>query len=170
VMSKVQATQGPKSLAEWSRFWGTEGADLLEGRVRYQGGELVGKLEATPEKLTPDDVRLRPDSPGYRAGKDGKDLGADVDLVGPGPAYERWKKTPEYQQWLKDTGQLRAEVPKAEAQPFVVINAKTIEVRKFDTLAEAVQGASDGDTIEIRGNGPFVTKPIRIGRTPLTIR
>jgi hypothetical protein len=28
-----------------------------------------------------------------------------VDLVGPGAAYERWKKTPEYQQWLKDTGQ-----------------------------------------------------------------
>jgi hypothetical protein len=24
----------------------------------------------------------------------------DVDLVGPGPAYERWKKTPEYQRWL----------------------------------------------------------------------
>jgi len=24
-----------------------------------------------------------------------------VDLVGPGPAYERWKKTPEYQEWRK---------------------------------------------------------------------
>jgi hypothetical protein len=47
------------------------------------------------------------DSPGYRAGKDGKDLGADVDLVGPGPAYERWKKTPAYQQWLKDTAQVK---------------------------------------------------------------
>jgi hypothetical protein len=38
----------------------------------------------------------RPDSAGYRAGKDGKDgkdLGADVDL------------TPEYEVWLEDTGQ-----------------------------------------------------------------
>jgi hypothetical protein len=26
-------------------------------------------------------------------------------LVGPGEAYERWKKTPDYQQWLEDTGQ-----------------------------------------------------------------
>ena len=59
------------------------------------------------ERLKPDDFRLRPDSPGYRAGKGGKDLGADVDLVGPGEAYERWKKTPEYQQWLKDTGQVK---------------------------------------------------------------
>ena len=58
-------------------------------------------------KLTPADFRLRADSAGYRAGKDGKDLGADVDLVGPGPAYERWKKTAEYQQWLKQTGQVK---------------------------------------------------------------
>ena len=51
------------------------------------------------------DRGLREDSPGYRAGPDGKDLGADVDLVGPGPAYERWKKTTEYEEWLKETGQ-----------------------------------------------------------------
>ena len=41
--------------------------------------------------------------------------------------------------------------------------------RKFDTLAEAVQAASDGDTIEIRGNGPFVSGPIKFRRA-LTIR
>jgi hypothetical protein len=72
-------------------------------------------LDNAPEKLTSDDFRLHPDSGGYHAGSDGKDLGADVDLVGPGPAYERWKKTPEYQQWLKDTGQFKdattAELP-----------------------------------------------------------
>ena len=84
------------------------GEDAIEGHeVRYQGGDLRAKLLASPEKLTPEDFRLRPDSAGYRAGKDGKDLGADVDLVGPGKAYERWKKTPEYQQWLKETGQAK---------------------------------------------------------------
>ena len=133
-----------------------------KGSVRYQGGDLLAKAGRAPEQLTPEDFRLRPDSAGYRAGKDGKDLGADVDLVGPGPAYERWKKTPEYQQWLKDTRQLKAEAPKPEPKAFVVLGGKGVEVRKFDTLAEAVQGASDGDTIEIRGNGPFVTEPITI--------
>jgi hypothetical protein len=59
---------------------------------------------SSPRRWT--DFRLRPDSAGYRAGKDGKDLGADVDLVGPGSAYERWKKTPAYQQRLKDSGQV----------------------------------------------------------------
>jgi hypothetical protein len=99
--------QGPKSLADWERFWGSVDTDSQEGRIRFRGGNLLTKLRDTPEKLTPEDFRLRPDSAGYRAGKDGKDLGADIDLVGPGPAYERWKKTPQYQQWLKETGQIR---------------------------------------------------------------
>jgi hypothetical protein len=96
---------GPRSLADWKKLWASGGGDAVEGRVKYQGGDLLARLRATPEKLTPEDFRLRPDSAGYRAGKDKKDLGADVDMVGPGPAYERWKKTPDYQQWLKDTGQ-----------------------------------------------------------------
>jgi hypothetical protein len=96
-----------KDLTDWRKFWATAEANSIEGRVRYQGGDLLAKLKAAPEKLTPEDFRLRPDSAGYKAGKDGKDVGADIDLVGPGPAYERWKKTPEYQQWLKETGQVK---------------------------------------------------------------
>jgi hypothetical protein len=30
-----------------------------------------------------------------------------VDMAGPGLAYEKWKKTPEYQQWLQETGQTK---------------------------------------------------------------
>ncbi len=164
---------GPKDLAAWSKFWGSPETGAIQGKVRYQGGDLRARVAAAPEKLTPEDFRLRPNSAGYRAGKDGKDLGADVDLVGPGPAYERWKKTPEYQQWLKDSGQKKGLTAiKPEAKAFVVLGGKGVAERKFDTLAEAVQGASDddGDTIEIRGNGPFVTHPISIGAKALTIR
>jgi len=96
-------------LAGWKQFWGSAEADSLEGRVRYQGGDVLTKLRVAPETVIPEDFRLRPDSAGYRAGEDGKDLGADIDLVGPGKAYERWKQTPEYQQWLKDTGQIKDE-------------------------------------------------------------
>jgi hypothetical protein len=96
------------SLADWQRFWGSAEKGSIEGEVRYRGGDLHSKLRESPEKLTPDDFRLRSDSAGHAAGEDGKDLGADIDLVGPGAAYERWKKTPEYQQWLKDTEQVRA--------------------------------------------------------------
>jgi hypothetical protein len=95
-----------KTLADWNRLWKQRGTGSVEGSVRVEGGDLFGRVDSAPEKLTADDFRLRPHSAGYRAGKDGKDLGANVDLVGPGKAYERWKKTPEYQQWLKDTGQV----------------------------------------------------------------
>src|SRR5262249_14887522 len=94
---KPQPPRGPKSLEEWKKLGGPKEADSREGRLRFQGGNLLSRSDAELDQLTPEDFRLRPDSAGYRAGKDGKDLGADVDLVGPGPAYERWKKTPEYQ-------------------------------------------------------------------------
>jgi serine/threonine protein kinase len=103
-----EPVKGTQTLADWRRFWGTVEANSIRGIVRYQGGDLDSKARLTPDQLTPEDFRLRADSAGYRAGKDGKDLGADVDLVGPGKAYERWKKTPQYQEWLKETGQLRA--------------------------------------------------------------
>jgi serine/threonine protein kinase len=98
---------GPTDLATWREFWRSPETGSLEGRVRYEGGNLIAKVQKAPHQITPEDFRLRSDSAGYRAGPDGKDLGADVDLVGPGPAYERWKKTPEYQDWLKETGQMK---------------------------------------------------------------
>src|SRR6185503_18730486 len=56
---------------------------------------------------------------------------------------------------------------KADQGAFAVLTAG--KERNFVTLADAVRGAGDGDTIEIRGNGPFVTPPIYTARA-LTIR
>jgi Protein kinase domain len=103
---EVETNRG-KDLADWTRFWGLKDTGSLQGDIRFDGGDLRARARTDAAKITPEDFRLRPDSAGYRAGKDGKDLGADVDLVGPGKAYERWKETPEYQQWLKDTGQAK---------------------------------------------------------------
>lgn len=94
-------------LADWKQFWTSPESDSLQGLVVFQGGALLSRLESTPGTLAPEDFRLLQGSAGYRAGPDGKDLGADVDLVGPGTSYERWKQTQEYQVWLKQTGQIR---------------------------------------------------------------
>jgi hypothetical protein len=107
VDAKAQPPHGPKNLTDWKQFWESPETGSLEGRVQFQGGKLLSRSDASLDELTPEDFRLRADSPGSRAGADGKDLGADVDLVGPGPAYDRWKATPEYQQWLKDMKQLK---------------------------------------------------------------
>jgi hypothetical protein len=90
-------------LESWNRFLGLTDTGSIWGEVIYKGGDLLDKARNAPEELTPEDFRLTPDSAGYQAGPDGKDLGADVDLVGPGEAYHRWKKTPEYQEWRKQT-------------------------------------------------------------------
>ena len=94
-----------RDLADWNRFWGQKDTGSLAGNIRFQGGDLMARALSHPEGLTAEDFRLRADSAGYRAGPGGKDLGANIDLVGPGAAYERWKMTPDYQQWLKETGQ-----------------------------------------------------------------
>ncbi len=167
----LPSTLPVKTPDDWKRFWSLGELDAQLGQAKFQGGDLAAKGASTPELLTPDDFRLRPDSAGYRAGPHGKDLGADVDLVGPGPAYERWKKTPEYQEWLEETGQKKERgTAKPESGAFLVLGGAGVAERKFDTLAEAVLGTSDGDTIEIRGNGPFLSEPINIQRTALTIR
>jgi hypothetical protein len=98
---------GSEHLDRWRKFAGPE-AGALRGKVLFAGGDVLTQSITRPERLLPEHFSLRPQSPGYRAGKDGKDLGANIDLVGPGTAYERWKKTPEYQQWLMSTGQKKA--------------------------------------------------------------
>jgi serine/threonine protein kinase/tetratricopeptide (TPR) repeat protein len=106
-VAEIQPSPGPRDLDDWRKFWGSAETGSKTGSPRFKGGNLLARLADAPDKLTPDDFRLAKGSAGYRTGKDGKDLGANVDLVGPGPAYERWKKTPEYQQWLKETGQVK---------------------------------------------------------------
>jgi hypothetical protein len=92
-------------LGAWNGLWQKPEEGTQTATPRFQGGDGEGWQAAMRE---PDYWRLATDSPGKGAGEGGRDLGADVGLVGPGPAYERWKQTPEYRQWLKDTGAGRA--------------------------------------------------------------
>jgi serine/threonine protein kinase len=101
------ATSRAQGLEDWNRFWGVMNTGSLQGVIRFHGGSLREKAKANAAQFAPGDFRLREDSAGYHAGPDGKDVGADVDLVGPGEAYERWKQTPEYQEWLKETGRIQ---------------------------------------------------------------
>ena len=58
--------------------------------------------------------------------------------------------------------------PSSRMRPFAVLDDG--KERSFASLAEAVQNASDGDTIEVRGSGPFVMGPLSLGRRGLIIR
>ncbi len=95
-----------KTSKDWQTFWKVDKAPGIEGNPRFVGGDLLERLQKEPLSLTAADFRLEKGSPGQGAGPDGKDLGADVDKVGPGAAYEKWQKTPEYQEWRKKTEEL----------------------------------------------------------------
>jgi hypothetical protein len=68
------------------------------------GGRVIDNSDA--EQLRQGIVRLDPGMPGKGAGPGGTDVGADLGLVGPGEAYQRWTKTPEYREWRTKTNAL----------------------------------------------------------------
>src|SRR5207249_4025015 len=72
-----------QDLAGWQAFWGLKDTGSLLARPRYQGGDVRAMKPEAREKLTAADFRLHPMSAGKGAGANGRDLGADVDRVGP---------------------------------------------------------------------------------------
>jgi hypothetical protein len=81
---------------DWEKFWKIERTGSLQGRLRFRFGEPLG------HDLRPESFRLQTESLGQAARPDRRDLGVDVDLIGPGPAYERWMKTDDHKMWLKN--------------------------------------------------------------------
>src|SRR5262249_30443776 len=96
----TQFTDLPGDVQERAqRIWGKAPADCVTGQPNFEGGDLKKRVSTNARDITPADFRLTKDSPGKGKGTGGKDLGADVDLVGPGKAYEAWRQTTEYQEW-----------------------------------------------------------------------
>jgi hypothetical protein len=88
---------------DWKKFWKSESVPGIVGEPRFEGGDLLAFKPEARASLTAAAFRLAAGSPGKDKGPGGKDLGADVDRVGPGKPYEDWKRTSDYQQWRKQT-------------------------------------------------------------------
>jgi hypothetical protein len=82
---------------DWEKFWKVDRTGSLQGTLRFKLGPPFGP------NLRPESYRLQTESLGQAASKDGRDFGANVDLVGPGEAYERWTKTDQYNAWRKES-------------------------------------------------------------------
>jgi serine/threonine protein kinase len=94
---------GPiKTLIEWDKLHGTKESDNLQGTFRFLGGDPSKGVMGWRTQ----DFRLADKSAGQGKGPGGKDLGADVDRVGPGKPYEEWKGTPEYRKWCEKIDKL----------------------------------------------------------------
>jgi hypothetical protein len=89
----------------WAHWWTPEEKNSFSGNFLYKGS-----LAAHPGQVRADDFRLAPGSAGYRASRDGKDLGADIDFVGPGEAFDKWRQTAEYRSWRTQAAAMSASV------------------------------------------------------------
>jgi hypothetical protein len=100
--------QGPKKAGPAARSGVTLHAS---GNILYRVSPLLEALarggdRPDAEQLPRGFVRLGPGRSAYGVGPGGTDLGADVERVGPGEAYQRWTKTPDYHEWRKRTNAL----------------------------------------------------------------
>jgi hypothetical protein len=151
---------------DWKTFWNSESVPGIVGEPRFTGGDVMSLKPEARSSLTAAAFRLADDSPGKGKGEGGKDLGADVDLVGPGAAYEKWRKSKEYETWRKESDELLSRA----ASPFVILAQDKRAETWYPTLADAVKAAQSGDTIEIRGDGPFESGPVDLGNKALSLR
>ncbi len=84
------------SLRQWDDYWGKPDAGsrqaLLPPNLSYTHTNIPKTALDDPKDTVPGDFRLT---------DEWADFGADLDRVGPGEAYDRWRKTPDYRAWTE---------------------------------------------------------------------
>jgi hypothetical protein len=113
-----------RSLEDWNALWDQAESGSLLAEVVYPGGTRRDQpqLQGLPplrgrrpprgvpdepfrKRFVPQDFRLvsvKPDGGDALTAEQMAEYGADLELVGPGKPYDRWRETAEYQQWLED--------------------------------------------------------------------
>jgi WD40 repeat protein len=134
---------------DWKSFWKSDTAPGIAGEPKFVCGDLWSLKAEARANLTARDFRLAKGSPGQGAGPGGKDLGADVDLVGPGEAYERWKKTPEYAEWRKKTDTLMAE---ASRTPLDKLSRDTVPPHELRALGGGDAAKAPAEIVAVLGD------------------
>jgi serine/threonine-protein kinase len=87
-------------LASWDLFWELKATGSRAAPIRFVGGTGL-RLQQALREAGPAACLLHPDTLKGLDDPLKQQLGIPADLVGPGAAYEGWKRTPAYQEWLK---------------------------------------------------------------------
>jgi hypothetical protein len=90
-----------RDMRTWEQFWELGDTGSYQQPVQFKK-DLPRTYKGDP---VPEDYQLTGERPAIGPATNSRDYGASIDFVGPGAAYERFKQTPEYQQWQKKTGQ-----------------------------------------------------------------
>jgi hypothetical protein len=92
------------TLRQWQEVWKVAKVDAWQGEVRFAGKDVHKRSPADLDRLLPADFRLAAGSTGKGSGPGGRDAGADMEQVGPGAAYDRWRGTADYRAWRRRSG------------------------------------------------------------------
>jgi hypothetical protein len=87
------------NLPAWNRYWNQTNT----GSVQLPLRRALPFLPSRTQTMTARDYQLSPAHQDQVAAAGGSRVipyGAAIELVGPGPAYDTWRRSPEYQQWL----------------------------------------------------------------------
>lgn len=76
----------------------------------------------------------------------------------------------EWRQFWADVSHARLAIDARESAPFVIVARDGIIERRHNSLATALAAANDGDSIEIRGDGPFDQESLTVTGKSLTVR
>jgi hypothetical protein len=163
-----EATGVTQLAATVIRIFTPEGTLVVEANdpavkvsIEGDGGLVITGAEAN-------EVRLRPGSYRVYAAKDGKPVRPDRDLVTI-TRNDRQVVRVRIEGALGVSGRVTEVEPSGERGAFVLMGSPAGPVRAFDSLADAIQHSTDGDTIEVRGHGPFIIPHLEV-KHPLTIR
>jgi len=153
-LPQPEGTPAKPSLAEWARFWGhereEEGSLVAARPLVYRWNEF----RFLPAASSLDAIRGEVEKVRKECGLDAN-FGPDWSLVGPGDAYVR-ALAAEGKPVPKD--QLRPQAP--VGGPIVLLRPGE-PPRGFLTLEASSADLADGDTIEIRSDGPLAGCSIR---------
>src|SRR5262249_2999034 len=117
----------------------------------------TGFFAGDPVEMDPRQWALLPTSPGYQAGPQGRDLGADVSRIGAQVVpHQPPKKAEPY--------------PADKDRPFLLTQPAPGNPEAFKHFAEVLAVLKDGDTIEVHGNGPFPMPRIDLVGRQITLR
>ena len=94
------APWSPQSLDDWNHFWNLNNTGSQHRPIEFEQANLTRSIAGMTQPIPTSYFRIRFDNSGRRPTSFVKPFGARIDRVGPGPAYDLWKQTPEYHNWL----------------------------------------------------------------------
>lgn len=131
-----------ETIADWNRYWGNP-VDLETGEAKSYPWDVLNThdISAARQRITTEveDARLK--------FSELATLGPDMKLVGPGEAWKNALRSIE-----SSDSAIRPD--SLEGGPFVIVRDKA-PIAGYISFAVALEHTQNGDTIEIRSDGPF---------------